>query len=75
MQLKLYGEKHSEQQPTFNVGCIVYEANASHNIPARVIEVINYHGLTHYRVHFKDKAILMKQILADYRLSRSKNEI
>lgn len=75
MQLKLYGERHLAQQLPFKVGAIVYEANGSHNIPARVIEVIDYHGRPHYKIHFKNKSILQKQILADYRLSIGKNEI
>jgi hypothetical protein len=70
MQLGLYGETHSAQQQPFNVGDLVHERGADHNIPARVVLVINYHEYPFVEIHFKYKSILKKQILPTYRLQK-----
>lgn len=52
------------------VGDLVHEVGGEHETPARIIEVIKKHGRTYYRVHFKNRAILNKVILPDYRLKK-----
>lgn len=59
--------------PILMVGDLVHEADGDHETPARIIEVIRKHGRTYYRVHFKNRAILNKVILPDYRLIKYKN--
>lgn len=54
--------------PILKVGDVVYESSGSHQTPARIIEVIESHSHTYYKIHFKENEILKKVILPDYRL-------
>lgn len=74
MQQRNYGGQHLGQPPVFKKGDLVHEAGGEHKTPARVIEVIESHGHTYYRIHFKYKSILQKVILPEFRLIKYINQ-
>jgi hypothetical protein len=53
----------------FKIGDLVTEATGDHNTPARIIEVLDFHGQTCYRIRFNDNG-LKTAVLPEFRFKK-----